>query len=218
MSGFPPQLPAGSPNSWAPHWGARSPRGWFSTWRHSVHYCPWRRPWQPHCPTGSWGDRQRRCSGPWGRTGLSGLGALLTEGSRLRTSLGPPPPVLGPTTVCSRGKRAALKASCVKPEPVGGFQAPPCTYTTHRNCKAGWLTLFPTASSWGKWNVPCSAGLCRLGVCPGGGPGQSCSHQHFTWEQERVTYPASDSLQLSTKYMHSFFLIFSGIHELRFSC
>lgn len=36
--------------------------------------------------------------------------------------------------------------------------------------------------------------------------------------RRQVTHPASDSLVLSTKYTHSFFLMFLGTQELRFSC
>lgn len=59
------------------------------------------------------------------------------------------------------------------------------------------------------------------------GPEGSWPHQLFhvgsEWKKSKaltnlVTYPASDSSELSTKYTHSFFLMFSGIHELRLSC
>lgn len=51
--------------------------------------------------------------------------------------------------------------------------------------------------------------------------GHSDSHARGQGEGRppcQATHPASDSLGLSTKYTHSFFLIFCGTHELRFSC
>lgn len=36
-------------------------------------------------------------------------------------------------------------------------------------------------------------------------------------ERDSLTYPESEVWELSTKYVHSFFRMFSGIHEMRFS-